>query len=820
MLLRMVRFVIAFMLVSAVGAACWAADALEILPAEFTLTGPEAREQLVVENVHDDLYVGPNTEGVVLTSSDEKVVRVENSVAIPVGNGAATITAKVGDRMATRKVTVVDLDKPFTWSFRNHVESVLSKSSCNMGACHGAFAGKKGFKLSLRGFDAEADYMFLTRQARSRRVLPNDPGRSLILTKPTGAISHKGGIRFAVNSPEYRVIAEWIAAGAPAPLPSDPRIERLEILPAKSKLSIGVKQQLIVRAYFTDGHAEEVTRWAKFTSNNDSVATIDPLGLATVTGSGEVAVSAWYLSQNVVATISVPYPSATSADVFATAPSKNFIDELSLSKLKSLSLPPSPPCNDGEFIRRASLDTLGVLPTVDEVRDFLADTAPDKRDRLIDRLLVRPEFVDYWTHRWCDLLLVSGERLPAGALESYYKWVRNHVEKNTPWDKFVHAIVTASGNTLENGAVNFYALHQDPTEIAETVSAAFLGMTINCAKCHNHPLEKWSNDQYYSFANLFSRVQAKTEGGEGGRTVFAAPVGELIQPSKNKPQPPAPLDGKPLSLDDVGDRRIPLAEWLTSPQNPYFTRAIVNRVWANFFGVGLVEKVDDLRLTNPASNEELMNASSKYLVDVRYDLKSLMRVILQSATYQRSSQPLAENVRDDRFYSHYYSKRLPAEVLIDAMSQVTAVPTQFKVRFGDAKVTDHPLGKRALELADVDARDYFFKSFGRPARQITCECERTNAPTMVQVLNISNGDTVNHKLEAKDNRIEKQIAAGKPDDQIIEDVYLSALSRLPTDGERKKLLDVMAGSGETDKRLVLEDLYWGVLSSKEFLFNH
>jgi hypothetical protein len=801
------------------------ADALELLPVSIVLTGPAASQRLVVEQMLAGRRVGQLTEGVSLTSSNEQVVRIEGGVAVPVGNGTAEIVATAGNRRASSDVAVVEMERPFVWSFRNHVESVLSKTGCNSGACHGAFAGKKGFKLSLRGFDALADYSTLTRQARARRVVLNDPGRSLLLTKPSGLIPHKGGIRFAVDSPEYRVISEWIAAGAPAPRPDDARIVRLELLPEKSRLAPGLRQQLIVRAHFSDGHSEDVTRWAKYTSTNESVATVDGDGLVTVVGSGEAVASAWYLSLNVIGTLSVPYPAAIPSEVFARAPRRNFIDELSLEKLESLNLPPSAPASDHEFVRRAHLDTLGILPTADEVRAFLADPAPDKRDRLIESLLARPEFIDYWTYRWCDLLLASGQRLRPEALAAYYKWIREQVEQNTPWDKFVAALVTSSGSTLENGATNFYALHQDATEMSETVSAAFLGMTINCARCHNHPLEKWTNDQYFAMANLFARVQGKGWGGGGGtgdRTVFAGSEGELIQPSKGRPQPPTPLDGQPLSLDDPADRRVHLAHWLTAPENPYFTRAITNRVWANFFGVGLVEKVDDLRLTNPASNDELLAASAKYLADNHFDLKALMRAILQSATYQRSSEPLPENKQDERFYSRYYPKRLKAEVLIDALAQVTAVPTQFQVRTGGnvKDVQDLPLGKRAMQQIDVDANGYFFKSFGRPARQNTCECERSSQPTMVQVLNISNGDTLNNKLEAMDNHIEKLLAAGATDEAILEDLFLSALCRLPTPEEKLRLLATIAESGEPNHRLLLEDLYWGVLSSKEFLFNH
>jgi hypothetical protein len=370
--------------------------------------------------------------------------------------------------------------------------------------------------------------------------------------------------------------------------------------------------------------------------------------------------------------------------------------------------------------------------------------------------------------------------------------------------------VTAKGSTLENGATNYFVLHQDAPDVTETTTVAFLGMSVNCARCHNHPLEKWTNNQYYAMANLFARVKLKAAPGDGNTIIFAATEGDLIQPLTGKPQVPTPLDGTPIAIDSPNDRRQHLAHWLTSPENPYFSRAITNRVWANFFGAGLVEMVDDMRLTNPASNEELLNRAARFVVENHFDLKSLMRAILQSKTYQRSSQPSTENKGDTRFYSRYYPRRLMAEVLLDAMSQVTGAPTKFG---------DYPIGWRAMQLPDANVNSYFLKTFGRPERIITCECERTAEPTMVQVLHISNGDSLNEKLQAKGNHLEQLLAANTPDDKLIEDLYLTALSRPPTEDEKSRLLAVFAEPGQ-DKRQVVEDLYWGVLSSREFLFNH
>ncbi len=448
---------------------------------------------------------------------------------------------------------------------------------------------------------------------------------------------------------------------------------------------------------------------------------------------------------------------------------------------------------------------------------------------MIEKTLQRPEFVDYWSYKWSDLFLVSSkivsetQRLKPAATWAYYNWIRQNVAANTPWDKFVRQIILAQGSTLENGAGNFYVLHDNPRDCAENVSLAFLGMSINCAKCHNHPMEKWTNDEYYQFANLFSRVRTKNgSGGEGDNIIFVSSEGDLVQPRTGKPQVPRPLEGQALDINSREDRRNAVADWLTSPANPYFTRSIVNRVWANYFGVGLVEAVDDLRSTNPASNEKLLSATAKYLVEQKFDLKALMRVILQSETYQRSSVPLPENAGDSRFYSRYFTKRLMAEVLLDSISEVTGAPTDFKtdsVRGGPAS-TSFPKGLRTLQLPDSNIASYFLKTFGQPAREKTCECERTAEPNITQVLHLANGDTINKKLEAKKNRIGEWLEKKTPNEKIIQEVYLSALSRLPAQSEEQKFLKILDEAKPEELRPVVEDVCWAVLSSKEFLFNH
>jgi hypothetical protein len=804
-----------------------------ILPGNIHLTRPHATQTVLVQRVIDGTNRGECQQPIEWTSSDEQIVRMQEGVAVPVGNGQATLTARVDEQTATARVVVQGVDQPDVWEFRRHVIPVLSKVGCNAGACHGALAGKGGFKLSLNGYDPAGDYDTITRHARGRRIELGDPGRSLLLTKPTGVVAHRGGLKLDPESDDYRVLADWIVSGAIGPTDEDPVLERIEVLPAAVLLRPGESQRMIVRAFYRDGRVEDVSKWAKFTSTETSVAHVDSQGRVTVRGRGEGAIVVWFSSQIVLAHVTSPFEHQVSSDGEANTPERNFIDQRVNEKLRQLNLAASPRCNDSTFVRRAFIDTTGTLPTVKETVAFLDDPSPDKRDRLIDALLQRKEYVDYWSYRWSDVLLINGKRLRPPAVKAYYQWIRQHVEQNTPWDQIVRELVTTSGSNLQRGEANFYALHTSPEEMAENVCQAFLGLSIGCAKCHNHPLEKWTNDQYYAMANLFARVRAKGWGGarsgDGQRTLLVARHGELTQPRTGHPQPPTPLDGQPLEFDDPGDRRIPLADWLTSPENPYFTRSIVNRVWHAYFGVGLVESVDDLRISNPASNEPLLEELCLYLVENKYDLQALMRLILQSETYQRTSESVAANEEDRRYYSRCYPRRLMAEVLLDAISQVTEVPTPFnKIAYDGADVEEtkvYPIGTRAIQLQDAAVQSRFLAMFGRNQRDIVCECQRTSQPSMVQVLNINNGETINQKLRAEKSRVAQLLKSKTPDAQIIADAYLRAFSRRPTEQEQDSLLQLLAEAGAVtaspqERHEIIEDLYWSLLSSREFLFQH
>jgi hypothetical protein len=802
---------------------------IQILPSSVSLSIPLMNQRVVIEGIYADGHVADLTARAVIHCSNPGVAKPDaDGFVHPEGNGRAVLTASFKGYRASSPVIVTNFTAPFVWSFRNQVLPVMTKMGCNSGPCHGAAAGKNGFKLTLRGFDPLTDYYTLTHQAIGRRTNRMEPAKSLILLKPTLTIAHGGGQRFPVGSPEYQVISGWIAAGMPPPKASDPRIVDLEVYPHQASLVPGAEQQLVVMAKFSDGHYEDVTRWAKYDSGDEGVATVDDSGHVTMHGYGEAPVTVWYLSHVTFARMRIPYPYQLDEAVYQRAPRHNYIDDYILAHLKQLHVPPSPQATDAEFMRRAYLDAAGILPSAQEAAAFLKDKSPDKRNRLIDALMKRPEFVDYWAYQWSDLLLVTSNRLSYPEMWSYYDWIRSSVAQDKPWDQFVHQIVTASGSTLQNGAANYWVIHRDPIDISENMTEAFLGINITCAHCHNHPLAKWTQKDYYGMADLFARVRLKMGEPAGSRpgigpifrdvTVYSGTSGQYTDDRFSDPLPPKPLGAKALPLDTTVNLRAYFANWLTSPTNPYFARAIVNRVWKNFMGVGLVEPVDDMRSTNPPTNEALLNAMVKDFVAHHMDVDYLIRTIMQSATYQTSSRPTEENVVDQKYYSHYLIRRLPAEVLLDAISNVTQEPEHFD---------GYPSGTRALQLPDTAVQSYFLTAFGRPVREQTQESERSSVPTITQALHIINGDTLNGKLRAQGNVLDKLIKAGDSNSQIVTYLYLAAFSRYPTARE----LTALTGHLQTaemqkvkgamsPRRAALSDLAWAILTSQPFMFDH
>jgi hypothetical protein len=802
---------------------------LKVYPPEVHITGANRTQQLLLVEEENGRVVKDHTNTARFASSSPAVARVTaTGLVTALANGEAVISVTVNGRQAARKVTVGNLTKEPEWSFRRHVLPTMTKLGCNSGACHGALAGKGGMKLSLRAFDADSDWFVLTRQALARRIETTRPAESLLLQKAARIVPHGGGRKITEGDDSHTLLLEWIRGGAAGPRQAEAQLERIEVYPPATILEPKDTLQAIVRAVYSDGSSEDVTRWSRFGSSEELVAGVNEGGTIQVNGRGEAAIIVNFGTKVATLTVTSPYPTRLDAAVFAKSPRDNTVDDLILAKLQMLRIPPSEPATDSEFLRRAYLDTCGTLPRVEEAKAFLASTDPLKRAKLIDALLARPEFVDYWAYRWSDLLLVSSRKLPQPAMWAFYRTIRQSVADNQPWDAFARDILTASGSTLSNGGGNYFVLHKDVSELAEATAVTFLGMSIGCAKCHNHPLEKWTQDQYWAFANLFSRVGLKNGDRAGEVLIQPRLDGEAFHLRKGVPMPATPLDGVPLPPDSAEDRRAYFAKWLTAPDNPYFARAIVNRVWKNYMGRGLVEAEDDLRVSNPPSNAELLDALAADLIKHRYDLKHLMRTILNSAAYQRSTRPLPGNAADDRFYSRYLPRRLSGEVILDAYSDITGVPTlftQLKSAAGDSVVptASYPAGTRAIQLPDSLVLSQFLESFGRAERVQTCSCERSADASVTQALHLNNGQTLNAKLRDKNSRLGKWLAAGKPDEFIIDQVFWSALTRPPTAEEKHKFQEILsdaARGGVETHREAIEDFVWAVLTGREFLFNH
>ena len=799
------------------------AATLEIFPSSIQLNGPQAGQQLLAEATVHSLQQDWNRQ-VDWASSNPAVAKVNaDGLVQPVSDGSAVIQATANGLTAEAAVQVKGTHDPFVWSFTNHVVPVLTKKGCNSGPCHGASAGKNGFKLSFRGYAPEADYEALTRESTARRISLADPSSSLFLLKPTMTIPHGGGRRFPVDSREFQILSEWIAGGAPSPTEQDASVISLEVYPLTATLAPGAEQQLVVQAKFSNGDVTDVTPWVRYSSTDAAVAEVSEAGLVKMVGRGEVAVTALYSNRVIYSRLTVPHDNEISESDFDRLPRNNFVDDLVIEKLRKLKIAPSRSASDSEFIRRAYLDAIGVLPSAEEVEEFLADDSGisnAKRSRLVDHLLERDEYVDYWAYKWSDLLLLSTNRdkLNRTALWDFYNWIRDSVAENKPWTEFANDIFTSNGSTRVNGALNYFVLHKDTLELAENTTQAFMGQTLMCARCHNHPLEKWTQKQYYQFANLFTRIGIKSGDVAGDSVIFKKAFGDINHPRLGRPLQPTPLEGEPMALDSPDDRKMRMARWLT--RNPYFARNIVSRVWANFFGRGLVDPEDDLRATNPASNEKLFSALVDDFVANGHDVKHLIRTIMNSGVYQLSSTPNATNQGDDKYYSKYIVKRLSAEVILDAMSQITGVPSRFK---------DYPAGTRATQLPDVQVESQFLESFGRPPRLVCDTAERSSDPSIAQALHVINGTTLNDKLRSSRSNIGAFLKLGLSDTRILDHVFLSAFSRHPTESEQETMLERMKAArlekGPEEAKLaarreVVEDLMWALLTKKEFLFNH
>lgn len=784
---------------------------LTVHPAQIALTGPRDEQRIGILAEYADGRSWDLSRSVTVTNSDAKIVAIDaGNYARPVGNGQATLTVTAGGQTKTIAVTVKGASADVPVDFTREIVPILTRAGCSQGACHGAQHGRGGFRLSLFGFDPLFDHAQIVQSAEGRRVVLSDAERSILLQKPSLLMEHGGGQRIKVGGREYTYLKRWLEDGAPEPTAKDPEVAALEVWPTQRIMVPGEQQQLLVKATWKDGKTEDVTATAQFNTLNDGVAGVSADGLVTAKTHGETHVMIRFCGQATVAQVTLPY---AKIEPFPAAGRHNFIDDRLLAKWQGLGLVPSPLCTDEDFFRRIHLDVIGTLPKPAEIKTFLADTAADKRQKAIDRLLDRPEFVDFWAQKWGDLLRINRDLLNERGMWSFHNWVRASLRDRKPLDEMVRDIITAEGSTFTEGPANYFMVARNAGDWAETTAQLFLGVRIGCAKCHHHPFEKWSQEDYAGMSAFFVRLGTKASrefglfGGE--QVVYLKPTGEQTHPRRGNLVKPHPLGGP--DMDDPIDRRVKLADWITAPDNPFFARNVVNRFWGYLMGRGLVEPLDDMRATNPASNPELLDALADDFVKHKYDLRHLVRTIVSSRGYQLASKSTIANKADalNVHFTRYTVRRLSAEQLADAIDFATGTTEKYP---------GLPLGTRAIQLPDSGVKSFLLDTFGRPARQITCECERTTQPNIAQALHLLNGEFLNKKLGDAKGRLDVLLKAKKDMAEIVDELYLVTLSRLPRPEEVARARHWM--SQAISPRDGLQDVLWALLNSREFMFNH
>jgi len=793
--------------------------ALRVEPAQVFLNSPESTQQLLVTG-------GSQAAPVDLTRTasykvlDAGVAAVEaTGLVLPKGEGRTDIIVSHNGEQARVSVEVTGLRRPVPISFVAQVVPILTKAGCNAGGCHGKAEGQAGFKLSVFGFDPQADFQAIVMEGRGRRIFPAAPEQGLLLRKAAGLVPHGGGRRIQPDSLPYRRILRWLAEGQRFEASASPALVRLEVEPGQRVLAFGAMQQLRVTAVDVEGGRHCVTTEAEYESNAGAIAGVDRCGLVQAgTVPGEAAILVRYRGEVTVCRMTIPRPPSPlplspggrgveKRGRFTRPPENNFIDRHVWDKLQRLGIPPSDAIDDATFLRRAYLDVIGTLPTAVEARDFLADKGADKRAKLVDHLLGRPEYADYWALRWADILRVDKDAVTPQGSVAMTRWLHRQFAANRPYDAMVRDILTVQGSTLTPGPAAFYKVLNTPEVVSRSVSQVFLGVRIECAQCHHHPSERWSQDDYYALAGLFTGVQRKLLPG-GAEAIFARGGTDLNHPRTGKPVAARPLGAAPVDLAKVADRRRVLADWMTAADNPYFAAALANRLWAHYFGRGLVEPLDDLRATNPATNEALFTALAKHLRDVKYDVKAFTRTLLLSRAYQLGPATV-DNRDDEQNFSHAQPKALPAEVLLDAICQATGIGEKFN---------GWPEGHRAIQVWDNRMPSYFFRIFGRPVRYSVCECERSNEPSITQALHLMNAPEIAAKIRARGGTARRLTESKKTPSEIVDELYLTALARYPRNRERELLLSAFGEEG-VDRRTAVEDVLWTLLNTKEFIYN-
>ncbi|RLS97851.1 MAG: DUF1549 domain-containing protein, partial [Planctomycetota bacterium] len=742
-----------------------------------------------------------------VTISDPKIAKIVNLEVLPVGDGKCSIAVEFEGKTTQVPVDVKDAIKDRPISFKLDVMPIFLRNGCNQGGCHGAARGKDGFRLSLFGFDPDGDHYRLTRELNGRRINLAIPEESLLVEKSTGKVPHTGGQKFAVGEQYYNDLVRWVDAGGPQDPAGIATPVSVDLFPKTALLDgKGSTQQLIVRAKYSDGSERDVTSLALFLSSNDSSGKVSPSGLVTAGDRGEAFVMARFSTF----TVGVPFivlPKDLKFS-FPTTPEKNYIDTLVNAKLKNLRIAPSATCSDEVFLRRIFIDLTGMLPSVEEYKTFMTNKSADKREQLVKELMERKEFSELWVLKWAELLQIrSSNQVSYKATLLYYNWLQDRIARNVPLNQWVQELLGANGGTFNNPVTNYYQNETDILKVTENVAQVFMGMRIQCAQCHNHPFDRWTMDDYYGFAAFFTQIGRKRTDDPRELVVFNSGSGEINHPLGGRRMAPKYLGGE--VPDVVGkDRRGLMAEWLASPKNPYFATNLSNMVWTHFFGVGIINEVDDVRVSNPPSNSELLQELGKKFTEYNYDFKRLVKDIVLSNSYQLSTQANASNESDTKNFSHSSIRRIKAETFLDCISQVTETKNKFP---------GLPLGARAVQIADGQVSNYFLTTFGRATRESVCSCEVKLDPTLSQSLHLLNGDATTQRI-TQGNLIGKLLKDKKTPEEILDEIYVRCLSRMPSADEKTKVLALV--NAEKDKKQVLEDAFWAVLNTREYMFNH
>jgi len=794
----------------------------EPLPNSITVA-PSAIEIKHQRQPHALQVLGASADGYSLdlraqakyTSADPKIASVDADGWVrPIANGKTQINVTVSGVTKTVAVSVQLPAVEPAISFRHEVMPVLSRGACNGGGCHGYSLGKNGFKLSLRGADPDPDYLMATKDSLSRRVNVQVPELSLLVTKPIGEVPHEGGVRFSRKSLSYDILTKWIQQGTPSDLADKSQVVAVRMVPDKVVLKPGQKHRVQLIAEYDNGISRDVTRLAVLSANNTQYADVDDEGVVTAGDAGETAIVARF--ERVFAATGVMVVKADTKFAATKIDSPHFIDKHVIDKLNRLKITPSAIANDEEFLRRVYLDMIGVQPKPDEIKAFLADKNVSKRDKVIDSLFDRPEFVDHWSLKWGDLLQNSRTSASTNSVYLFREWIRGSIASNMPMDEFARKIVTARGGAIDDPASVYFAISKDTNDTLERATQVFCGVRMLCARCHSHPLENWTQADYFGLASFFNQVSVKPDGRapQGVQNMkyiqLNLATGNANNPRSGKAQPPRFLGGDEPKLAANVDRRDAYAQWLTSPKNPFFARGMVNRYWSYFFHRGIVEPVDDVRSTNPPINPALLDALTQDFIDHKFDVRHLIKRIVTSQTYQRSSTPTATNKHDEQNFSRAIPRRIPAEALLDSLIQATAVPEAFP---------GIPAGFRAAQLPDANSENAFLRLFGKSQRMEACECERDNSSNMLQALHFINGKSIQGRVVNPNGRAAMLSRAKLSDNEAITELYLWSLARRPNDAEMKFCLDYMKTHGERRVEAV-QDIFWALLNSRDFMLVH